>query len=176
MIRNLALVAALLPAAAAADELGTLNPDEMSLERMHENVRRGQTDMMSCAAGYGLTKQGTHAPARETFEACAEAGYPGAMTWMGHMDQNGLAGSYDPHRAADWNRRAAEAGDPVGQLNHGLDLLRGWGTARDEAAGRAMIDRAAEAGLATAERVRDAGYDPEEATPDADSWRYAPLF
>lgn len=174
MIRTLLAVLTAFPA--LADELGTLNPDEMSLDRMHENIRRGEVDMMACASGYGLTKQGTHAPARETFEACAEAGYSAAMTWMGHMDQNGLAGHYDPHRAADWNRRAAEAGDPVGQLNHGLDLLRGWGTARDEAVGRAMIDRAAEAGLATARRVRDAGYDPEEATPDADSWRYAPSF
>ena len=173
MIRILALLVAV---PAAADDLGTLNPDEMSLDRMHENITRGQVDMMSCAAGYGLTKQGTHAPARETFEACAEAGYTAAMNWMGHMDQNGLAGDHDPHRAADWNRRSAEAGDPVGQLNHGLDLIRGWGTERDEARGRAMIDAAAEAGLATARRVQGAGYDPEEATPDADSWRYAPLF
>ena len=175
MIR-IVLAAALLALPAAADEFGTLNPDEMSMDRMRDNIARGQTDMTSCASGYMMTKSGRHDPARTAFEACAGAGYTAAMNWMGHMDQNGLGGDHDPHRAADWNRRSAEAGDPVGQLNHGLDLLRGWGTERDEAAGRAMIDRAAEAGLTTARRVQAAGYDPEEATPDADAWRYAPSF
>lgn len=172
------LLAALLLAAPAwaEDPHGTLNPDEMSMERMRDNAARGQTDMTTCASGYLMTKSGRHGPARETFEACAGAGYTAAMTWMGTMDQNGLAGDYDPERAAEWNRRAAEAGDPVGQLNHGLDLLRGYGVARDEARGRVLIDRAAEAGDEAARRVRAAGYDPEEATPDADEWRYKPMF
>jgi hypothetical protein len=31
-------------------------------------------------------------------------------------------------------------------------------------------------GLDIAVRMRDAGYDPDEVTPDADNWKYAPLF
>jgi hypothetical protein len=53
--------------------------------------------------------------------------------------------------------------------------MRGRGVARDEAAGRALVDRAAEAGLPTAKRLQGAGYDLDEVTPDADNWKYAPL-
>ena len=39
-----------------------------------------------------------------------------------------------------------------------------------------MIDEAAEAGNSAALRLRNAGYDPDEVTPDADNWRYGPMF
>lgn len=157
-----------------ADPGGTLNPDELSMDRMIQNAREGRLDMMTCASGYAMTKKGDHGIARETFTACAEAGWTGAMTWMSQLDNNALAGPYDPDAAAEWDRRAAEAGDPVGQFNHGLDLLRGYGVAQDQAAGRALIDQAARAGLDSAIRLQGAGYDPDEVTPDADNWRYAP--
>jgi TPR repeat protein len=67
---------------------------------------------------------------------------------------------------------AAEAGDPVGQFNYGLDLMRGRGVPLDEAAGRALVDRAAQAGLPVAKRLQAAGYDLDEVTPDADNWKY----
>lgn len=158
------------------DEGGTLNPDELSLDRMIRNAREGNVDMMTCASGYPMTKKGDHGVARETFTACADAGYTAAMTWMSQLDNNGLAGPYDPDAAADWSRRAAEAGDPIGKFNHGLDLIRGYGVTRDEAAGRRLIDEAAEAGNSAALRLRNAGYDPDEVTPDADNWRYGPMF
>ncbi len=88
-----ALVVAALSAGGAAvadDEHGTLNPDEMTLGRVMENIRRGQTDMATCASGYFITKSGRHGMARELFETCAEAGYTGAMTWMSQLDNNGL--------------------------------------------------------------------------------------
>ena len=44
-----------------------------------------------------------------------------------------------------------------------------------EAAGRALVDRAAKAGLPTAQRLQGAGYDLDEVTPDADNWKYAPV-
>jgi hypothetical protein len=47
--------------------------------------------------------------------------------------------------------------------------------ARDEAAGRALVDEPAGIGLPIAQRLQAAGYDPEEVTPDADNWRYAPM-
>lgn len=166
----------LLAGPAIGDELGTTNPEELTWQSLRDKAARGQTDMMTCASGYLMTKSGDHATARAIFEACAEAGYTGAMTWMGYMEQNGFGGPFDPDAAARWDRRAAEAGDPVGQFNYGLDLMRGFGVPEDEAAGRALVDHAAEAGLDIAQRLRGAGYDLGEVTPDADNWRYAPLF
>lgn len=161
----------------AEDDLGgTLNPPEMGIARVLENIRTGQTDMMTCASGYFITKKGDHDDARTVFEGCAEAGWTGTMTWMSQLDNNGLGGEYDPDAAAEWDRRAAEAGDPVGMFNYGLDLIRGHGVPRDEALGRQFVDEAAEEGLAVARRLQEAEYDLDEVTPDADNWKYAPLF
>ncbi|WP_300059821.1 sel1 repeat family protein [uncultured Roseobacter sp.] len=158
------------------DPGGTLNPSEMTWESMLDRADRGETGMVLCASGYMITKKGEHAAARRLFERCAEAGYTGAMTWMSQLDNNGLGGDYDPDAAAGWDRRAAELGDPVGKFNHGLNLMRGHGTARDETLGRQFVDEAAAAGLAVAKRLQGAGYDLDEVTPDADNWKYAPVF
>ena len=166
-----------LPVAAGAEEvLGDLNPEELTLDRVLRNAARGEVGMTTCAAGYMITKSGRHGAARALFERCADAGYTGAMTWMGQLDDNGLGAPENPDAAAEWDRRAAEAGDPVGMLNYGLDLIRGRGTVQDIEAGRRLVDRAAAAGLPTARRLQAAGYDPAEVTPDADDWKYAPLF
>jgi hypothetical protein len=163
-----------LPALAEPEEeFGTLNPEEMTIARILDDVARGQTSMVHCAAGYGITKKGDHDHARKVFEACARDGWTGAMTWMAQLDDNGLgAAGEDPAHAAGWDRLAAEAGDPVGLFNYGLDLMRGRGVAQDKAAGRALVDRAAAAGLPVAQRLRAAGYDLDEVTPDADNWKY----
>ena len=175
--RAAVLCLCLLPLPGYADESeGTLNPPEMGISRVLENAARGEVDMMTCASGYYITKKGDHEEARRLFETCAEAGYTGAMTWMGQLDNNGLGGDYNPDAAADWDRRAAELGDPVGKFNYGLALIRGHGVARDEARGRQLIDEAASDGLPVAQRMQRAGYDPDEVTPDADNWKYAPAF
>ncbi|WP_232824937.1 sel1 repeat family protein [Primorskyibacter marinus] len=158
------------------DEHGTLNPLDTGFGKVMSNIDKGQTDMMTCATGYYITKSGRHAPARKLFEACAAAGYTGAMTWMSQLENNGLGGDYNPDAAADWDRRAAMAGDPVGKFNYGLDLIRGHGVARDKAEGRRLVDEAAQEGLAIAKRLQIADYDLDEVTPDADNWRYAPAF
>ncbi|UWR21894.1 tetratricopeptide repeat protein [Sulfitobacter sp. S190] len=157
-------------------QFGTLNPDEMTWGRQMEDIARGKTSMTLCASGYMMTKSGDHENARKIFEACARDGYTGAMTWMGQLDNNGLGGDYNPDAAAQWDKRAADAGDPVGQFNYGVDLMRGHGVARDEALGRQYVDAAAKAGLKVAQRLQGAGYDLDEITPDADNWKYAPLF
>jgi TPR repeat protein len=173
----IALLGLLATPLAAEEDLGTLNPPEMGMDRVLQNIKRGQTDMTTCAAGYYFTKKGDHDDARDIFELCATSGgYTAAMTWMGQLDNNGLGGEYDPDAAAEWDRRAAEAGDPVGQFNYGLNLIRGHGVAQDEAAGRRYVDMAAESGLPVARRLQGAGYDLDEVTPDADNWKYAPLF
>jgi TPR repeat protein len=167
-----------LPALAEEDpaQFGITNPDEMTWQRFAERADEGETGMVLCATGYMMTKSGDHATARKLFENCANAGYTGAMTWMSQLDNNGLGAEYDPEKSAEWDRRAAEAGDPVGQFNHGVNMLRGHGIARDEARGRALVDQAAEAGVDAAQRLRGAGYDLDEITPDADDWKYGPLF
>ncbi len=58
----------------------------------------------------------------------------------------------------------------------GLNLMRGHGIAQNEALGRRYVDQAAEDGLAIAKRLQGADYDLDEVTPDADNWKYAPLF
>ncbi|WP_371228150.1 tetratricopeptide repeat protein [Roseovarius sp. 2305UL8-3] len=158
------------------DEFGTLNPQDTGFGRVMSNIENGVTDMTTCATGYYITKSGRHEAARKLFEACAGAGYTGAMTWMSQLDNNGLGGDYNPDAAANWDKRAADAGDPVGKFNYGLDLMRGHGVARDEIRGRALVDEAASEGLQIARRLQSAQYDLDEVTPDADNWKYAPSF
>ena len=159
-----------------ADDGGTLNPQEMTWESVLDRAEQGETGMVICSTGYAITKKGEHAAARRLFQRCAEAGYTGAMTWMSQLDNNGLGGEYNPDASAEWDRRAAELGDPVGKFNHGLNLLRGHGVTRNEALGREFVDEAARDGLAVAQRLQDADYDLDEVTPDADNWKYAPRF
>ena len=175
-----ALIAALAIAAPAqAEDLsayGTTNPEEMTLNRMVENATRGETDMMTCASAYGMTKGGDHDEARAVFGACAGDGYTQAMTWMSYLDDNGYGGPYDPDASTQWTRQAGLAGDPMGMYNYGLDILRQHGTSADAGEGRAWIDRAAEAGHERAAMLQAADYDWDAVTPDADVWKYAPLF
>lgn len=175
-MRLLLVLALLLPAPALAedDTGGILNPEELTMRDTLRRAREGDTSMMVCALGYYMTKSGRHAAAREVFLPCAEAGYPGAMTWMSQLDDNGLGGPEDPAAAAEWDRRAAATGDPVGQFNYGLDLMRGRGVPKDEAEGRRYVDLAAGQGLDSARRLKAADYDLDEVTPDADDWKYAP--
>lgn len=98
------------------------------------------------------------------------------MTWMSQLDNTGLGGEYDPDAAADWDRQAAQAGDPARKFNHGVDLMRRHGVTRDDALGRTYVDEAADDGLQIAKRLQGADYDLDEVTPDADDWKYAPLF
>lgn len=171
-----ALIAVLPLAALAEADSGTLNPDEMSLSRNLEQALEGNTSMTTCASGYLMTKSGQHDMARQLFENCVADGYTGAMTWMSYLHDNGFGGDMNPDAAADYDRMAAEAGDPVGMFNYGLDMMRGRGTVQDQAAGRALVDRAADMGFADAQRLRHSGYDLDEVTPDADNWKYAPMF
>lgn len=155
---------------------GTLNPQDTGISMLKRKIELGMTDTVTCAMGYYITKSGSHALARKFFEQCAAAGYTGAMTWMSQLENNGLGGDYSPDAAAEWDKRAADAGDPIGKFNYGLDLMRGHGVASNSALGRDYVDQAAREGLAIAKRLQGADYDLDEVTPDADNWKYAPLF
>lgn len=167
----LAALPALADGTDGTDPGGTLNPEELTLPSIVDRAQRGEDSMTVCMYGYYAVKGADHAEGGAILDACADR-YTAAMHWQSYMELNGLGRPEDPAMAAEWARRAAERGDPIGQYNHGLDLLRGYGVQRDPIRGRQMIDRAAAQGLAQAERLRASGYDPEEATPDADRWKY----
>ncbi|MEP2531158.1 sel1 repeat family protein [Shimia sp.] len=159
-----------------AADLGTLNPDEMTWQSFRQKAEEGETGMVLCSMGYAITKSGDHDTARLLFKNCAGAGYTGAMTWMSQMENNGLGGDYNPDASAAWDKKAADLGDPVGKFNYGIGLLRGHGVAKNETLGRQYVEEAAQDGLEIARRLQSADYDLDEVTPDADNWKYAPVF
>lgn len=171
---SLGLAICIGQALAEDDPLGALNPEELTLNSSIQQAAEGKADIVICMQGYFATKSGDHEGANQIFKTCTEQGYVAAMHWRSHMAHNGLGQPENPAEAAEWDRRAAELGNPVGQFNYGLDLLRGHGIARDPILGRKWIDRAAAQGLDSAVELQGAGYDPEAVTPDADRWKYQP--
>ncbi len=157
-------------------EFGILNPQDTGREMLTRKIEMGVIDSVTCSLGINVTKNDNFELARQLTRRCAEAGYTKAMTWMSQLENNGLGGDYNPDASAEWDRRAAEAGDPVGKFNYGLDLMRGHGVAQDDALGRKYVDEAAKDGLEIAKRLQGADYDLNEVTPDADNWKYGPLF
>jgi len=164
------------PPATSENEFGILNPQDTGREMLRRKIEMGVIDSVTCSLGVNATKYDNHELAKNLAEQCAEAGFTKAMTWVSQMENNGLGGEYNPDTAAEWDRRAAEAGDPVGRFNHGLNLMRGHGVPQDSDLGRRLVDQAAEDGLEIAKRLQEAEYDLNEVTPDADNWKYAPLF
>ncbi|QIE42276.1 sel1 repeat family protein [Rhodobacteraceae bacterium SC52] len=164
------------PAEKVEDEFGILNPEDTGIAMLQRKIEMGVIDSVTCSLGINATKNTDHELSRTLTTRCAEAGYTKAMTWMSQLENNAMGGDYNPDASAEWDRRAAEAGDPVGKFNHGLNLMRGHGTAQDEALGRRYVDDAASEGLAIAKRLQGADYDLDEVTPDADNWKYGPLF
>ncbi|HUO54527.1 MAG TPA: sel1 repeat family protein, partial [Rhodoblastus sp.] len=156
------LAGAALADPAARDEDGLSSaPSEMSVEYWAERSKKPGYDFRMCMYGYPLAKMGWHDAARRIFERCAEHGNVQAMAWAAWTDENGYDKPSDPAKAAEWDRKAAEAGSPVGEFNYGLDLLRGHGVAQDSAAGRKYIDRAAARGERLASDLAAHDYDPE---------------
>lgn len=157
-------------------EFGILNPQDTGREMLTRKIEMGVIDSVTCSLGINVTKADNHELSRKLARRCAEAGYTKAMTWMSQLENNGLGGDYNPDASAEWDRRAAEAGDPVGRFNHGLNLMRGHGVGQDQDLGRRFVDQAAQDGLEIAKRLQEAEYDLDVVTPDADNWKYGPMF
>jgi len=115
-----------------AESDGTLNPEEMTLRSFVERARGGEADPVICMQGYMAVKSGRHDWGNDIFEACAEQGYTSVYHWRSYMAHNGLGRPESPEEAAEWDKKAADAGDPIGQFNYGLDLLRGHGVASSQ--------------------------------------------
>ena len=154
------------------DADGILNPQELTIEYFAHKADERVFDPQICRYGYPAAKMGDHVTARKIFERCSKEGVLAAMPWMAWTEENGYDKPSDPAKAAEWDRRAAEAGYSIGEFNYGLDLLRGHGVPRDEIRGRSFIDQAAKQGNSSAADVAAHGYDPETQTPDADKDRY----
>lgn len=154
------------PPSMSEDNFGTLNPDDTGRAMLIRKIEMGARDSVTCSLAFNSTKYDDHTSARYVAKVCAEAGSVKAMTWMSNLDANGIGGPVDAEAAAMWNRRAAEAGDPIGKFNYGLDLLRGSGVAEDAVLGRRFIDDAASQGLDVAQQLADANYDLSVVTPD----------
>lgn len=149
-----------------ADDYGTLNPDDTGRDMLLRKIDMGARDTVTCSLAFNSTKYDDHERARNIANACAEAGNTKAMTWMSQLEANGIAGPVNPEAAAQWDRRAAEAGDAVGQFNYGVDLLRGFGVARNEDLGRLYVDKAARQGLDIAKQLVMTHYDLKAVLPD----------
>ncbi|HUO54528.1 MAG TPA: sel1 repeat family protein [Rhodoblastus sp.] len=158
--------------ARAGEPDGELNPTDMNLDYWAGKAADGHFEPHICFYGVFLDKTGRHAEARRIFQRCAEAGNQYAMPWMSYLEENGFDRPSDPEKAAEWDRKLSDLGSPIGQLNYGLDLLRGHGAPLDRSAGKALIDKAAAAGDKTARDLAAHDYDPESVTPDADKARY----
>lgn len=154
------------------DDFGVLNPEELTVQYWAERSKEGRYDPAMCAYGYPLAKMGWHEPARRIFERCAEHGNAYAMPWAAWTEENGYDKPSDPAAAAEWDRKLAETGSPIGQLNYGLDTLRGHGVPQDTRLGRKLVDEAAAAGDKTAKELAAHDYDPESVTPTADLAHY----
>jgi TPR repeat protein len=159
-------------AAPADDEIGTLNPQELTIDYWVARSQEARFDPGMCLYGYPLAKMGWHEAARRIFQRCAEAGIAGAMPWMSWTEENGYDQPADPVKAAAWDKKLADTGSSLGQFNYGLDILRGHGVTQDRALGKAYIDRAASGGDTTARELTRHDYDPESVTPESDKAHY----
>jgi uncharacterized protein len=150
---------------------GEVNPEEQTLKYFTEKYDFTNGKSTACVYGYWATKSGNHEAAKKIFDKCVAAGVDAVYPWESYMSQNGYATPQSLEDAAAWDKKSADRGFKVGQFNHGLNLLRGFGVKQDLAAGRAMIDASAAQGFEAAKEVVKAGYDPEVAIPDADEKR-----
>ena len=74
-----------------------------------------------------------YANARELAEPCAKGGNPDCQFIMGRLFETGSGGPKDPGAAADWYRKAADAGLAKARYNLGGMFASGTGVPRDYA-------------------------------------------
>jgi uncharacterized protein len=177
MIR-ISVVFLLLNCAPALAEVGDMlvddgdtNPEEQTLNYFANKYDFMHGKSTACVYGYWATKSGNHVDGKKIFDKCVAAGVDAAYPWESYMAQNGYGTRQSLEDADAWDRKSAERGYKVGQFNHGLNLLRGFGVKQDLAAGRALIDQSAAQGFDAAKELAASGYDPDVAIPDADEQR-----
>lgn len=110
----------------------------------------------------------------EQFEQAALERLPRAWWRLGQCHERGWGRPVDKRQAADWYRRAAEAGFAYAQTAYGLALQRGDGADRDPVAAAGWFGRAALAGDSNAAlalaRAYEAGLGVERDAVRAAQW------
>ena len=110
----------------------------------------------------------------ELFEQASRERLPRAWWRLAQCHERGWGRSADKRQAADWYRRAAEAGFAYAQTAYGLALQRGDGVERDPVTGAGWFGRAALAGDSNAAlalaRAYEAGVGVERDTVRAAQW------
>eukprot|EP01037_Dinobryon_pediforme_P014671 gene14671-14795_t len=168
----MALVAPVEASETIEDADGILNPPELTIDYFARKADAAVFDPKMCFYGYPAAKMGNHETAVRIFERCSKEGVLATMPWMAWEAENGYVKPSNPQEAADWDKKAADAGYSIGELNYGLDLLRGHGVARNDGLGKSYVDRAARQGDTSAALLAAQGYNPDSVTPDADKARY----
>jgi uncharacterized protein len=110
----------------------------------------------------------------ELFEQASRERLPRAWWRLAQCHERGWGRPADKRQAADWYRRAAEAGFAYAQTAYGLALQRGDGVERDPVTGAGWFGRAALAGDSNAAlalaRAYEAGVGVERDTVRAAQW------
>ncbi len=165
------------PGSDSDDDVGQLNPSELSIDYWIARSKEARFDPGMCMYGYPLAKMGWHEEARRIFQRCSEHGVVGSMPWASWTEENGYDTASNPVAAAAWDKKLADTGSSLGEFNYGLDLLRGHGAPHDVALGKSYVDNAAKGGDTTARELAAHNYDPEYVTPTADLAHYRkPMF
>jgi len=84
-----------------------------------------------------------YANARELAEPCAKGGNPDCQFIMARLFETGAGGAKDPGAAADWYRKAADAGLAKARYNLGGLYYRGEGVPKDPRAAAEWFSKAA---------------------------------
>jgi serine/threonine-protein kinase len=85
----------------------------------------------------------SYASARELAEPCAKGGNPDCQFIMGRLLETGSGGPKDPGAAADWYRKAADAGLAKARYNLGALYYSGEGVPKDPRAAAEWFSKAA---------------------------------
>jgi TPR repeat protein len=97
-----------------------------------------------------LLKDGKDVEAIAAVEERVKAGDPEALDFLGWFYDTGRGLPHDPAKAAQFYRRAAEAGQKHAQWRYGVMLDKGEGVAPDPVAAMAWFDKSAAQGFRNA--------------------------
>jgi eukaryotic-like serine/threonine-protein kinase len=106
-----------------------------------------------------------YANARELAEPCAKEGNPNCQFIMGRILETGSAGPKDPGAAADWYRKAADAGLPKARNNLGGLYYRGEGVPKDSRIAAEWFSKAAYQNYADAQFSLASLYETGDGVP-----------
>ena len=111
----------------------------------------GNTEIAEMMNAYAAFKMADYDKALSIWRPLAERGNTNAMNQIAGMYEQGQGVEQDLTEGAAWRRRAAEAGDAVGQLYLGLAYETGRGVAQDNQRAAFWFRKAAEQGDADAQ-------------------------